>query len=101
MAASQKDIERLKKLRRMGQDKSIPESARERFMDEAAGMEYEGYEKSKGMKCGGKVKKMAMGGFAASKMGKVKTAAPSRDGVAAKGKTKGKMITMRKGGKAC
>lgn len=62
MAASQKDIERLKKLRRMGQDKSIPESARERFMDEAAGMEYEGYEKSKGMKCGGKVKKMASGG---------------------------------------
>ena len=55
----------------------------------------------KGMKYGGKVKKMAMGGFAASKMGKVKTAAPSRDGVAAKGKTKGKMITMRKGGKAC
>ena len=55
----------------------------------------------KGMKYGGKVKKMAMGGFAASKMGKVKTAAPSRDGVAVKGKTKGKMITMRKGGKAC
>ena len=55
----------------------------------------------KGMKYGGKVKKMAMGGFAASKMGKVKTAAPSRDGVASKGKTKGKMIAMRKGGKAC
>ena len=53
----------------------------------------------KGMKMGGKA--YAKGGFAASKMGKVKTAAPSRDGVAAKGKTKGKMITMRKGGKAC
>ena len=34
-------------------------------------------------------------------MGKVKTAAPSRDGVAVKGKTKGKMITMKKGGRAC
>ena len=44
---------------------------------------------------------MKAGGVAASKMGAVKTAAPSRDGVAAKGKTKGKMITMKRGGKAC
>lgn len=65
-----------------------------------------------GMKKGGKVKKMAMGGYAgggmaASKMGKVKTAAPSRDGVAVKGKTKGKMVVMagnkrmNKGGRTC
>ena len=47
-----------------------------------------------GMKYGGKVKKMAAGGMAASKMGAVKTAAPSRDGVAVKGKTKGSMIKM-------
>jgi hypothetical protein len=33
--------------------------------------------------------KMAKGGVAASKMGAVKTASPSRDGVASKGKTKG------------
>lgn len=33
-------------------------------------------------------------------MGKVKTAAPSRDGIAAKGKTKGKVVKMAKGGKA-
>ena len=45
--------------------------------------------------------KMAGGGMAASSMGKVKTAAPSRDGVASKGKTKGTMIKMNKGGKAC
>jgi hypothetical protein len=50
-----------------------------------------------GMKKGGKVKKMAAGGIAASKMGSVKTAAPSRDGVAVKGKTKGKMVTMAGG----
>jgi hypothetical protein len=43
---------------------------------------------------------MNKGGMAASSMGKVKTASPSRDGVAVKGKTKGKMITMSKGGKA-
>jgi len=42
--------------------------------------------------------KMAGGGMTG--MGKVKTAAPSRDGVAVKGKTKGKMIGMNKGGKA-
>ena len=40
----------------------------------------------KGMKKGGSV--------GASKMGAVKTAAPSRDGVAIKGKTKGKEVKM-------
>jgi hypothetical protein len=38
------------------------------------------------------------GKMGASKMGAVKTAAPSRDGVATKGKTKGKMIAMAGGG---
>lgn len=50
-----------------------------------------GEEGEKAMKKGGVVK--------ASPMGKVKTAAPSRDGVAAKGKTKGKQIVMKRGGK--
>ena len=49
--------------------------------------------KEAGMKKGGMV--------APSKMGAVKTAAPSRDGVAVKGKTKGKMVKMAYGGKAC
>ena len=54
--------------------------------------------KEAGMKKGGSV--------APSKMGAVKTAAPSRDGVAVKGKTKGTQIKMAKGGymrggKAC
>jgi len=40
---------------------------------------------------------MKSGGM--TKMGAVKTAAPSRDGVAVKGKTKGKQIVMQKGGK--
>ena len=38
------------------------------------------------------------GAVAPSKMGAVKTAAPSKDGVAVKGKTKGTMVAMRKGG---
>jgi hypothetical protein len=45
------------------------------------------------------MKKMQSGGMAASKMGAVKTAAPSRDGVATKGKTKGTQIKMKGGGK--
>jgi hypothetical protein len=43
---------------------------------------------------------MKSGGVAASKMGSVKTSA-TRDGVASKGKTKGKMIKMNMGGRAC
>ena len=44
--------------------------------------------------------KLAKGGMA-SKMGSVKTASPSRDGLAAKGKTKGAMVKMSRGGKTC
>ena len=40
------------------------------------------------------MKKMANGGITKAKMGAVKTAAPSRDGLAAKGKTKGAMVKM-------
>ena len=63
-------------------------------------------------KKGGQVmatKKSAGNGITNAKMGSVKTAAPSRDGVASKGKTKGteikmkamgKPLGMKKGGKA-
>ena len=55
------------------------------------------------------MKKMSSGGISKAKMGAVKTAAPSRDGLAAKGKTKGaqvkmsgsKPLGMKKGGYAC
>ncbi len=46
-----------------------------------------------GMKKGG-MKKMASGGITTAKMGAVRTAAPSRDGLAAKGKTKGTQVKM-------
>jgi hypothetical protein len=49
---------------------------------------------------GATMTKLAKGGTA-SKMGSVKTAAPSRDGIATKGKTKGKMVKMNMGGYAC
>jgi hypothetical protein len=44
--------------------------------------------------------KLNKGGMAPSKMGSVKTSA-TRDGIATKGKTKGKMIKMNMGGRAC
>jgi len=44
--------------------------------------------------------KLNKGGMAPSKMGSVKTSA-TRDGIASKGKTKGKMIKMNMGGRAC
>jgi len=55
------------------------------------------------------MKKMANGGITKAKMGTVRTAAPSKDGVATKGKTKGmqvkmgasKPLGMKKGGYAC
>ena len=50
---------------------------------------------------GATMTKLAKGGMAPSKMGSVKTAAPSINGVATKGKTKGTMITMKRGGKTC
>jgi hypothetical protein len=60
------------------------------------------------MKKGGYAK-MANGGITTAKMGAVRTAAPSKDGIAAKGKTKGTMVKMsgstplgmKRGGKAC
>jgi hypothetical protein len=50
-------------------------------------------------KKGAPAKKMASGGM--TKMGSVKTAAPSKDGIASKGKTKGTMVKMARGGKSC
>jgi hypothetical protein len=47
----------------------------------------------KGLKSGGSV--------GTTKMGAVRTAAPSRDGVAIQGKTRGMPVKMARGGKAC
>ena len=49
---------------------------------------------------GATMTKLAKGGVAPSKMGAVKTSS-NRDGIASKGKTKGTMVKMTKGGMAC
>ena len=98
-----------------------PSFAKKVGVPQSVGKEFNSADKGKTFKRGGDMKAATMkkggmpmkmkdgkkvpifmnkGGMAASKMGAVKTAAPSKDGVAIKGKTKGKMITMAKGGKA-
>ena len=49
---------------------------------------------------GATMTKLAKGGMAPSKMGAVKVG-KTPDGVASKGKTKGTMIAMKRGGMAC
>jgi hypothetical protein len=90
----------------------VPQSVGKEFNQADKGRKFSkgGDMKSEAMKKGGMPMKMKdgkkvpifmnKGGMSASSMGKVKTAAPSKDGVATKGKTKGTMIAMAKGGKA-
>jgi len=84
-----------------------PAFAKKVGIPQSVGKEFNNADKGKTFKQGGDMKKMAMGGSVKpSAMGKVKTAAPSRDGIAEKGKTKGKQIVMsgnkgmKKGGMA-
>ena len=100
----------------------VPQSVGKEFTKSGGGMASKmnpGFMAMMKKKAGDKpAKKMAMGGYAApTKMGGVKTAAPSINGVAAKGKTKGTMVKMagnandlkkgampkkmNKGGRAC
>jgi len=69
-----------------------PTKAKELGIPQKVGAEFTKADKGKTFKRGGLMAKakFPMG----QAMGKVKTAAPSRDGVAVKGKTKGKQIVM-------
>lgn len=74
----------------------VPQSVGKEFTKSGGGMATKmnsGFIAMMKKKAGAKpAKKMANGGM--TSMGAVKTAAPSRDGVATKGKTKGTMIKM-------
>jgi hypothetical protein len=84
----------------------VPQSVGKEFSNADKGRKFSkgGDMKSEAMKKGGMPMKMKdgkkvpifmnKGGMSASSMGKVKTAAPSKDGVAAKGKTKGTQVKM-------
>ena len=84
----------------------VPQSVGKEFSNADKGRKFSkgGDMKSEAMKKGGMPMKMKdgkkvpifmnKGGMAASPMGKVKTAAPSKDGIAAKGRTVGAMPKM-------
>ena len=70
-----------------------PAFAKKVGIKQSVGKEFAQADKGKSFKQGGAMA-TKMKFPAPSKMEKVKTAAPSRDGVAVKGKTKGKQIVM-------
>ena len=76
-----------------GQKVTNPKQAIAIGLSEQRAMEKKPAKKMAGYKAGGSVMP--------KKMGAVKTAAPSINGVATKGKTKGKMVKMNKGGYSC
>ena len=74
-----------------------PSFAKKVGVPQSVGKDFSNADKGRKFSKGGDMKamKMAKGGSAMSgKMGAVKTAAPSKDGIASKGKTKGTMIKM-------
>jgi hypothetical protein len=84
-----------------------PAFAKKVGISQSVGKEFAAADKGKTFKQGG-VMATKQKYPATTPMGKVKTAAPSRDGVAERGKTKGKQVKMagstkgmKYGGKAC
>ena len=81
-----------------------PAFAKKVGIKQSVGKEFAAADKGKSFKQGGVMAKVK-NAPGATPMGKVKTAAPSRDGVVSKGRTKGKQIVMsgnkgmKKGGK--
>ena len=72
-----------------------PSFAKKAGVPQSVGKEFNNADKGKTFKQGGDMKKMNMGGSVKpTAMGSVKTAAPSRDGLAMKGKTKGTQVKM-------
>ena len=72
-----------------------PAFAKKVGVPQSVGQDFSKADKGRKFSKGGDMKKMSMGGSTKpSAMGKVATAAPSRDGMAVKGKTKGTMVKM-------
>lgn len=70
-----------------------PAFAKKVGIKQSVGKDFAAADKGKTFKKGGDMAK-AKNAPGATPMGKVKTAAPSRDGIAERGKTKGKQIVM-------
>ena len=88
-----------------------PAFAEKAGIPQSVGKEFVNADKGRKFSEGGRImaKQGSGNGITKAKMGSVRTAAPSKDGIAAKGKTKGKQVVMqggkplgmKKGGKAC
>ena len=87
-----------------------PAAAKRLGIPQSVGKEFVNADKGRKFSQGGRIMAKSSGnGITKAKMGSVKTAAPSRDGIVTKGKTKGKEVKMtgskplgmKKGGKAC
>ena len=70
-----------------------PSFAKKAGVPQSVGKEFSNADKGKKFSTGGHMA-TKNNGITKAKMGSVRTAAPSKDGVATKGKTKGKMVTM-------
>ena len=75
-----------------------PEFAKKVGVPQSVGKDFSNADKGRKFSKGGDTMATKNNGITTAKMGKVRTAAPSKDGIAAKGKTKGKQVVM-KGGK--
>ena len=76
-----------------------PAFAKKVGIPQSVGQEFSTADKGRKFSKGGQTMatKSSGNGITKAKMGSVRTAAPSKDGVASKGKTKGKQISMQGG----
>ena len=72
-----------------------PSFAKKVGVPQSVGKEFTTADKGRKFSKGGTTMATKNNGITKAKMGTVRTAAPSRDGVASKGKTKGTMISMK------
>ena len=77
-----------------------PSFAKKAGVPQSVGKEFSNADKGRKFSKGGDTMATKNNGITTAKMGKVKTAAPSKDGIAVKGKTKGKQVVMP-GNKMC
>ena len=69
--------------------------AKKAGVPQSVGKEFSNADKGRKFSKGGDIMATKNNGITTAKMGSVKTAAPSKDGIATKGKTKGKQVVMK------
>jgi hypothetical protein len=74
-----------------------PSFAKKVGVPQSVGKDFTTADKGRKFSKGGNIMATKNNGITSAKMGSVRTAAPSRDGVASKGKTKGTMVSMKGG----